>query len=48
MRNGNIERLNTNSWTLETLGEVPAFLENPGKCAYLEANGTPGKDFVYK
>ncbi len=45
MRN-NIERLDTKTWTLETLGEVPAFLENPGKCAYLEAGGFPGKAFI--
>ncbi len=37
-----IERLDTKTWQVEYLGEVPEFLEQPGKCAYLEANGTPG------
>ncbi len=41
-----IERLDTTTWTLEVLGQVPEFLDQPGKCAYQEANGTPGNSRI--
>ncbi len=43
-----IERINTSDWTLDSLGTLPDFLQDPmaGRCAYQEFEGRPGNKRV--